>query len=103
MTTTETPEFTTPETVCTCRPAAGCDQEGDPGCEHCRRLDSEEPCPADDETYYSLIEDIIDRLHTIYGFEAVVVDVSSNEPFASLDLGHGLVLDITAALRRVDD
>ncbi len=35
--------------VCVCTPSDGCDEEGDPGCQFCRRLDPEEPCPADPE------------------------------------------------------
>jgi hypothetical protein len=101
MTTTEAPAFGEAELVCTCR-TDGCDEEGEPGCTYCQKADQEEPCPADPTTYESLLQDVIDRLSSLYGFEAVVVDPTGKEPFASLDLGHGLVLDLSAALRRTD-
>ena len=39
-----------PQTLqCVCTPEGGCDEEGTPGCAYCKALDSEEPCPAEDE------------------------------------------------------
>lgn len=34
---------------CVCAPGEGCDAEGEPGCEYCRSLDGEYPCPVDDD------------------------------------------------------
>lgn len=38
---------------CVCSPD-GCDEEGEPGCSYCRRIDGEWPCPADVETLSEL-------------------------------------------------
>jgi hypothetical protein len=86
---------------CICEPGEGCDEEGQPGCAFCCALDGEMPCPADPATWDGAVEGLMDDVQSA-GFEAVVVCADGSEPFASLDCGHGLVLDLTAHLRRAE-
>lgn len=91
---------------CTCTYGDGCDGEGyepnDPRtCQVCRTLDGEADCPHDfDETLIPLLEQVTDTL-TADGFETVVLATDGSEPIASMDLGDGYWLDLTANVRFV--
>jgi len=93
---------------CTCTYGSGCDGDGyEPDdsrtCQVCRHLPAEEDCPHDfDETLVPLLEQVSDRL-TADGFETVVLAVDGSEPFASMDLGDGYWLDLTAQVRLVEE
>lgn len=93
--------------VCTCDPDTGCDGEGyepdDPRtCPYCMTADGELPCPADPNAYDGVIESLMDTVHKEAGFDPNVVCADGSEPFASVALGYGLVLDLTAKVRRLE-